>query len=672
MATHMLPVVLALLGLLFLFAVVLLAVAAYLRAEEARETLRLVQRRLGVIEKQLGIARPAAAAAPAAAEQAAPKEEASLEERLALVWLTRIGAAVLLLGGTFFLVYGPSGQAGAWRLGAAALVGAAALAIAEVSRRRARPLFNQVLLGLGAAVLQFASVAGCRLYDVVGPAAALAGAAGVFALGCALSVRHATQVPLAISFAGAMAAPALLPPAMGVAGLFAWLLAHSAVALAVALRWRFPAALWLVPIGGAAAFGAWLARGGGAGLGARPLADRVPALALAALAAAAWLGAQALARRPGRERLRPAGFLILAGTLAHGLFAALLGDQPPLLVAVFAALTIAGAWLARGESAWTLAPQLALSFLLLLGAVNARSPGVATFLPLAAWGAAYVLAFQRHPGRLASVLVGLAGAAFLVVAGGLLAPLRWRWFGLVTVLWAVACAWLAMVRREPWLLAGTTLVSFLGLVGAAVPIAEHGDRVLLLLCMAWVLVQFGGLAFRIRSQQETPELVHVLTASGSGVALGSLVLLLAPAEPLLRGALAAASGAGHVALGGMLLQRSPRTGNALQGVAVALLAVAAMHAMPGAASTLAWAVLATLLVAAGFRRRSPLLRWLGLGMFAATIVRVAVWDAWRLHSSWEVGVIVAVGVLALAGSYLYARWANRLAGLQGGGHRPAA
>jgi hypothetical protein len=114
-----------------------------------------------------------------------------------------------------------------------------------------------------------------------------------------------------------------------------------------------------------------------------------------------------------------------------------------------------------------------------------------------------------------------------------------------------------------------------------------------------------------------------------------------------------------VVLGGMLLSRSPRAGNALQAVAVGLFAASAMHALPGAYSTLAWAVLATLLVWAGFRRRSRLLRRLGLGLFAVVIGRVAVWDWWQRPL--RVGVLLAVGALLLAASYLYARLGARLA-----------
>lgn len=647
---------------LLLLAVVVLALAAYLRAEDARETLRLVSRRLAVIEKQLGIEQPRAApraAAPTAAP-AAPAEETSVEERIALAWLARVGVAILGVGGIAFLVYGPAGSAGAWRLGVVAAFGAGALAFAEANRRRARPLFNQALLGLGAAALQFAAVASCLLYRVASAELAFAGAAAVFALGCLMAVRHRTEVPLIIPLAGALAAPTLLWRGAPAAGLFLYLLALSAAPLALALWQRFRWSFWLAPLGGTAALGAWALRSFDprAGGSHQALAARAVPLLFAAAFAAAWIAAGALARRPGRERLGGLPFLVAALTLAQVLFAGLASDQPAVLAAALAALALAGAWLLRDAPLGLLAP-LGLSFVLLLASVHPKAPALVTFLPLAAWGAAYAGALLRPPGRTGAILSAVAGTAFLIVAGELLAPFRWRAFGLVAVAWSLGYALVAMARRASPLLAATGLVAFLGLAGAAYPLSDRGDLVLLALCGGWVAVHLGGLAYRIRSQQEVPDWPHVVTASGTGVSYGLLVLFLAPHEPLVRGLLAALTGAAHVALGGMLLARSPRAGNALQAVAVALFAAAAMHVLPGATSTLAWAALATLLVWAGFRRRSRLLRMLGLGLFAVVIVRVVAWDAWQRPL--QLGVLLAVGALLVVASYLYARLGARLA-----------
>lgn len=665
----MLAVAAGLLLLLVLFALVLLSVGAWIRAAEARETLRLVQRRLAAIERQLGLDRPKTVAPAQAietpvagsAEGGPAPGETSLEERIALVWLARIGAGILVVGAAVFLFYGPTGGgAGAGRLAVAGAAGAAALAFAEVNRRRARPLFNQVVLGLGTAVLAFAAVASAALYHLAPPGAALAGAAAVLALGGALAVRHATEVPLVIPLLGALVAPALAWRGAPAPALFAWLFAVTAAPLAVAVWRAFPVAAWLAPLGGCAALAHWFFRSFDARPGGpdAPLAARAVPLLFAAAFAALWIAAPARARRLGRDAIGPGKLLVAGLLLAHLPFAALAWDQPPLLTAAAAALALVALWLLPPEEPWTLLPPLLLSFFLLLGADHSRSPALATFLPLAAWGLAYAWGLARHRLHGSLILSGIAGALFLVVAGELLAPFRWRAFGLVTVAWSFAYAWLAMKRRYSLLLAGTGLLAFFGLLGAALPLREQGDHVLLALGGCWVLVHLGGLAYRIRSQRETPDWPHIVTASGTGVAYGALVLFLAPSEPLVRGALAAGSGAAHVVLGGMLLSRSPRWGNALQAVAVGLFAAAAMHVLPGAYSTLAWAGLATLLVWAGFRRRSGLLRALGLGLFGVVIARVVAWDLWQRPL--QVGVLFTVGAALLFASWLYARLGGRL------------
>ncbi|MGZ3440130.1 MAG: DUF2339 domain-containing protein, partial [Polyangia bacterium] len=76
---------------------------------------------------------PPTAAAPPPINDASPPPASSLEEKIALVWFTRIGAAVLLLGVAWFFKYavdnnwiGPLG-----RVALGALAGAAVLVFAE-------------------------------------------------------------------------------------------------------------------------------------------------------------------------------------------------------------------------------------------------------------------------------------------------------------------------------------------------------------------------------------------------------------------------------------------------------------------------------------------------------------------------------------------------------------
>lgn len=647
-------------ALLMLLGLVILALGAWLRAEEARKGLLLVQKRLGAIEQHLGIARPQAARPRAAEARERGAPAASLEEKIALVWFTRIGAGILLVGALVFLL-APGGISGVARVGAGVLFGVGAIGFAEANRRRARPLFNQVVLGMGLAVLLFTAIASHRFYGVAPAGVAFAAVVAAAALGGFLARRHRAEIALVLAVAGGLLAPALLWPDAPAWALSAWLLAFPAAAAAAAVRGVFPWSLWLALLGSAGLAVAWALRAWDFGPGGafEPLPARLVPLAFAALFTAGWSLAHRAARAPGRERLQPLPLLVAVLLSGHVLFAVFLRDQPALLALAFAALGLAGArLLGREMQPALLVVPLAASFFFLLGSVKATSHGLAV-VPLAAWGVAYGVGLLR-PGKAALALSGVAGTAFLVLAGELLAPHRPRWFAAVAVAWSLAYAWLAMTRRSPLLLAATGFVAFLGLVGAALPIYDQGDLIMALLCAAWSLVYLGGLAFRILGRRETPETWHLAAAGGAGAALAVLVLVLTgPDDRLARAAFFWGVAAAHLVLGLSILRGARRAAAALLAVAVAFAVVGVTFPLPGAGSTLFWAGAATLLVAAGFARQSRLTRSLGLGLFAATVLKVALWDLWRLGRAWQVSVLLAVGALLMLASYFYARRGGR-------------
>jgi len=653
--------------LAMLLALVLLSAAAWLRADEARRSLAALSMRLAAVETHLGMARPGPAPERPVEAEARPAEESSLEERIALAWLARAGAGVLLVGAVFFFLQAPAGGgiSRAGRVLAGGLFGLAALAFAEAIRERARPPYVQAVLGTGVAVLLVSAFASDGLYGIAAPGAAFAAVLAVAALGAALSMRHGAEAALALAVAGGLLAPALLwkdPPA---AGLGLYLLAFSGAAFAVALRSGFGFAPWLALVGSFALLAVWHVRAFDAGPAGphRALGGRLVPLGFAAAFTAEWLLVQARARLLGRERLRPLAFLVAVLLLAHVLFAALLSDRPALLGLAFALLALLGArLLGREKRPGLLLAPLLLSSFALAGAVHPGAPPAGTLAALAAWGAVYAAGVLR-PGAAPLALSGVAGGAFLLLAGELLAPHRPRAFALVALTWALAYAWLAMARRSPVLLAATAAVSFLGLAGAAV-VASDGDGVLVAICGAWALVYLGGLAWRALREAEVPEWTHLATASAASAGLVLLGLQLGPhPHGWLPAALAAAAGAAHVALGAWMLDRAPRRGAACASLSVAFLAAAATLLLPGAASTLAWAAFATGLVGAGFARRSRLVRSLGLCLFAATMAKLALWDVWTLPRGYRIGVLVGVGALLLAASYLYARHGARLVDL---------
>jgi len=489
-------------------------------------------------------------------------------------------------------------------------------------------------------------------------------------------MRYRGEAALVLSLAGALLAPRLLWPDAPAAALFAWVLAASGLASWVAVRMAFRFALWISTLGAFAWAVVWFvgsfdARPPGpeirAGGRHHPLPTRIGPLLFAAVFVAEWLWIQGRARHAAR--VAPRAFLVAALILGHALFAALLHESPALLALVFAGLALISArLLARERLLGFLAAPLLLGLFSLAGAIG--SPGVdaaAAFGGLVAWSGAVVFGYLRSPPEAAlgprgsGVFTGGAAIAFLMLAGQILAPHHPHVFGVVLVAWSAAVALLAAARGWPVLLASTATVGLLALLGAGAPIAGTGDRALALLGGLWALVYVAGVVLRMRVRGEDPGQVAVAVAAGASVGACVVALLLTvPLDRAFRAALFAAAAAAQVGMGLALRDRAPRRAAGLFALAVALFAGSASLLIPGAGATLAWALLATLLVVAGFAGRSSLVRSLGLGLFAATLAKLALWDVWTLPRAYQVPVFLAVGALLLAASYLYARRGGKL------------
>ena len=69
---------------------------------------------------------------------------------------------------------------------------------------------------------------------------------------------------------------------------------------------------------------------------------------------------------------------------------------------------------------------------------------------------------------------------------------------------------------------------------------------------------------------------------------------------------------------------------------------------------------AAVALAVGFVMRNRLHRFLGIGLFGATITKLAFYDVWSLERLYKIVVLVASGLLLLGGGYLYARFGPRI------------
>ena len=75
--------------------------------------------------------------------------------------------------------------------------------------------------------------------------------------------------------------------------------------------------------------------------------------------------------------------------------------------------------------------------------------------------------------------------------------------------------------------------------------------------------------------------------------------------------------------------------------------------------TIVWATTASALLAGGIVWRMRMARLVGLGVLAASVVKLLVFDTARLATPGRVGVFAAVGVLLIAGAFLYLKFKSR-------------
>jgi len=77
-------------------------------------------------------------------------------------------------------------------------------------------------------------------------------------------------------------------------------------------------------------------------------------------------------------------------------------------------------------------------------------------------------------------------------------------------------------------------------------------------------------------------------------------------------------------------------------------------------ATVVLAIYAALLLVIGFMFRNFVHRIFGIVLFAVTLGKLVLWDVWELARIHQIIVLVAVGLLLLAGGFLYARFGQRL------------
>ncbi|MCW3476032.1 DUF2339 domain-containing protein [Limobrevibacterium gyesilva] len=490
-------ILLPLLLVLALIGGYVLGIVGFFKANRALAELRALRQALGptpAAAPKLPQASPWAqppipGPTPAAPEPEAPasaaKPKRDIEALLTLRWGVWLGAAALLMAGVFLIRYAvDEGLLGPpERCALAAVLGAALIAAAEWLGRRpaaeaagAVPI-DQAPAGLaagGVAILFGAAYGAGPFYALVPPLAGFVLLAGAAMAGLLASLRYG-QLAAAVGVAGAFVTPALVQTdTPSLPGLFGYLLAVTAVSLAVVRSSAWTWLGWAATVAGAA----WVFL---AALAATAADAWAPALFVPAAAALnlALLPPAALDHPVGR-RLSWVPFATLGAT---GLLLEAIapGMAPRIGVMLLAPLAVAkGATEPRLDRLPWLAALLFL-LALLLWALPDWQPGgeaitvegvVQAVLP-GPWAPEAI----RPLLTAAAVVAGFLAAAGLYLERRAANPLHWAALAAAVPVLTLAVTYAQVARFQPdiaWAFAALALTA--GLVGAAARAAREQAR----------------------------------------------------------------------------------------------------------------------------------------------------------------------------------------------------
>jgi uncharacterized membrane protein len=580
-----------------------------------------------------------------------PPPAATLEEKIALVWFTRIGAVALLLGVAYFFKLavdsnwiGPLG-----RVAIGAFAGVAVLAFGEYQRTRTRPIWIQCIFGVGLSLLLLSAYASYAFYHLTPVLVAFAAFFVIALLGGALAIRHKAESILILSLAAALAAPVLLSTGEDRPfALFGYILVVTALTYAASLKMQFRIALWLGIAGTITLFLGWYSEFFRANPPpAHPLEDvplstlegayyhlasRAVPLGFVAAFLAEWLALYFAARQ--KPKLFPVAILVAAAVLAHAGFAALLYDHPLALGGLLSVLGLLSAYLLhREQKSELLAIPLLASFLVLVATVHAaaQTQPVAMLALLAGWAGVYMVAFLRGQigGEKPSVktlgLLGGVGLGFAILSTALLAhhhPL-----GLAMVLAALSLVYgvLGVAAEAPAVMGAAIGLSFLFIL-TNMPRGDETDLPFVGIVAIWALVYLGSVGYELLVKRAAPTATRLLVLSAAGLAFAFLAEShIADSDHNLRAGVLALVGLVDLYFGATLLKRATelrRPATVLLGQALGLFAAAIAVLFTGATVTILWAVLASVVVWLASGDEDPL--WLagGLALFAATGIRL--------------------------------------------------
>lgn len=651
---------------------------------------------------------PSASEPPAPAEPVAEPRAAGigdvegLEERIGARWLLYAGIGSLILGVSYFVKFAFDNG---WvseplRVAIGLLAGAALVAAGQRFARRGLAFFGHALSGGGIVVLYVALYAALHVYELIAPATAFVAMAAVTAGGAWLADRHRVQVLGALAIVGGFLTPALVAGREDhqvVLFLYLALLLAGALAMVVRHAWAVVASL-AYGLAVMSAF-AWAAAYYKPGAGLRTLLLITIHLVIVAGMIVA------LRRQRARSVLAlPASWLLLTAPVVYHVAALwLIGRSQGQLLVYLLVATVAGLSVTY-HAGWRWARTLllalvALPFIDWIGSLAAPrwyaaalvtavalyllhlagqwrdlsddDPAVAipvaelvhthatgVFLPVALyafldghaawWNAPMLTALAAWNLGIAALLrarMPVLSLQFVALAASIGAVAIGEWFEgpIVAIGWALEGAALGMAAlrlRNAWLDGGALVLLALGALrlvdSLATPMALGTWPVFNARALS-ALAVIGAMAWLAARSREAPD---------------------PPGGPLVRHALVIA--ANILAVAWISAEIAHVFAERAYASSAAGLPAGAARAALGqqVALSVAWALYAVGLVAAGFRRGYAPARYLAIALFGLTIVKVMTKDIAELDRLYQMLSVLGVGVLLVAASYLYQRTAQ--------------
>jgi hypothetical protein len=566
---------------------------------------------------------------PATRKPLKPSAPGTIEERIGLVWFTRVGALIgILAAGWFFKYMVDNEWIGPWaQITCGILAGFVLLGLAEwMSRgRTVHPLFFQGLMGLGLALLVVTAYASFGFYHLVPATVAFMVVALLSIFGCALSVHQHSQPILILSMIAAFLNPVALSTGVDRPfALFAYLLVITSGVLLVSTRLNFRVAAWVALTGTAVLFAGWYGRFFNAtpppppGVydqlpeelqGAYfPLSARWAALLFAGLFPLQWVLTGIGYRR--RNHTTTALTMVLAAAIgAHVAATALLFDHPVVLGGALCFLGVAFGILMVRESwsDWLGIPMIA-SFVALLLVVNKEESqnllpmlGVSGVLAVIYFGVTVRSALKA--GRLsASIVLWLlcgAGLGLAITGAFLLLPHHIVGFAALLVALSAVFLTVAVLARSVFVLAGSFVLSFFGLLGSDSQV--HETQIALLVVVGlWFIIYIGFIAYDLFVNNAPWTNARLAILAGAGIGFAGLIYQLTPyTDEIVRALLSLATGLVYLIFGSrMRTAQTPEKDRSLLplGLALVFFTLALALLFPGFTTlTVIWAIEGTVL-----------------------------------------------------------------------------